>query len=206
MSYKMCSVSRVQIVIYFFAALFMTLHFSSCDLFVDDEHCEYSKDVVKNWYTGNPVEAIVDVEPEEDVLWIFAANLGDNGMLIRVDDLCNSETAIVSAELETTIYLPGFKPTVEISYIDEINGYKYRRTRVGMAPSTLNATKFVLDPIEIPVWPDFSSEVLSSSIIGLTISFNVLDYKEREEINSYCESLANAAIKDAKITLSYTQY
>ena len=76
-----------------------------------------------------------------------------------------------------------------------------------MTGTTENATVYKAGPVEVPVWPDFSSNDYSGNLI-MTIGFDgpELGFNTEDEIRRNIEIYLENLVKDAKITATYTYY
>jgi hypothetical protein len=185
-------------------ALLFSIQFVSCDLFEDDEHCQYTKDKTSNWSMGTQFIFGVYEAPFNDDVEVDIISLGFKGEMIVLEDVCTSRPVVVTAQLRTKYYKPGFKPYLIVA--SSYGGKKLAGRGVPLLGATADATTFSIDPIEIPVWPDFSTDGFLGSLKISIMLRPDLGVFHKDEANWRVENYLNDLILDANISTSYTYY
>jgi hypothetical protein len=195
-----------HITLYLFVFLSACLTLSGCDLFGDNEHCQYTRDRTGNWNTGYNFGYFAweteDNSGDYSVINIF---LGGAGEMLRIEDVCTGDPVMVSAEIRTKFYDPNFRPYLYVFNKFEKKSFGTRGLR--LTPTSINGTVYRTDPVEIPVWPDFSSDEWTGTTILTVGIYKPQIYVEgRDNINWRTENYLRELVSSAKITTSYTYY
>lgn len=186
-----------------FAVLF-SIQFTSCDLFEDDEHCQFSKDKISNWSAGTQFTYGFYKALDNDNIEVDIISLGFKGEMIVLEDVCTSRPVVVTAQIRTKYFKSGFKPYLVVASV--YTGKRMGGRVVQLTGTTVDATTYNIDPIEIPVWPDFSSDGFLGSL-KLSIMFRPdLEIFPKDEANWRVENYLNDLVLDANISATYTYY
>ena len=189
--------------LYTIFSLFFSFHFTSCEL-VDDEHCQFTRDQIGTW---NPGYAFTyhGHETIPSIIKIDFVYLGASQSMIRLEDVCTGKSVSVTAELKTNHYDPNIRPYLYV--FSKYDNRKFGSRGHRMTGTTENATVYTAGPVEVPIWPDFSSNDFTGNLI-MTIAFEgpEIGYSTEDEIRGKLETYLEGIVKDAKITTTYTYY
>lgn len=197
------------IIIHLFVFIGAILSLSGCELFGDDEHCQYSKDKSGYWATGYDFRfsyhTYQDDFGTDEYHNVTAIYLGANGVMVDLTDVCTGDPIMVSVEIRTKSFHSDFKPYLLVS--NKYDDFDFGRRFLRLNPTTLNGTLYRTAPIEVPVWPDFSSEEWAGkTLLTIAISNPPIGAEDEENIQWQCDAFLNDMVQNAKITVSYTYY
>jgi hypothetical protein len=188
---------------YILLSILFSFHFASCEL-VDDEHCQFTRDKIGSWNPGYEF-TYFGHEATTDLIKIDFVFLGAAQAMLKLEDVCTGKPVMVTAELNTNHYDSNIRPYLYV--YSKYDNRKFGSRGLRMTGTTENATVYKAGPVEVPVWPDFSSNDYSGNLI-MTIGFDgpELGFNTEDEIRRNIEIYLENLVKDAKITATYTYY
>ncbi|MBK7096688.1 MAG: hypothetical protein IPH57_17100 [Saprospiraceae bacterium] len=79
---------KIKYLNYFFFFLVLSLSMNGCDLFEDEEHCQYTSNESKIWTpSNNPAVAIKDQDNRYTIYFCFERSLNTNS-LFKLENVC----------------------------------------------------------------------------------------------------------------------
>lgn len=187
--------------------------FYSCELFDDEDHCNFTAGKVETWLPG---EYIIPVFQESE----YQENFGKlkiialDEKILEIDDVCTSKDVIISAEVEiNSVAIEGLGDTWDCQLIvrngllnkeadwGPLYGYRIKLRRTNLDESILR-----LEPLAVPVSPDFSRSDLAGSLsMTLVLYFDTLKcYKS--EVNDRARAFIDQLVIRAEVSAEYTRY
>ena len=186
----------------------LTIPFSGCDLFEDDEHCDFTRGEIETWQPGNFVDTYwVRDENNFDEGALYFASLGGNEF-IHLTDVCTSQDVTISAEVQINPETWETYGALWKCYLVIKNGFIVGTSNVmAMARTNLEDNSLRIEPIKIPVSPSFETSLIEGTLDAwVVIRFPVGRYCEEEEAHSAASQTADFIVKKATITVEYTVY